>query len=978
MSFIQINGNSLTGRKYWRSLDQLADKPEFQEWVHREFPENASEMLDGSSRRNILKLMAASFGLAGLTACRRPVEHILPNAKGVEDYIPGKPYFYATAMPLGGTVQGLLVETHDGRPTKIEGNPDHPYSLGAASAFHQASILNLYDPDRLKSVTADGKPSTWEEYKKFAPDWFAKQGAGEKVRYLSETITSPTLAAQKQAVLEKMPKAKWIEYEPLNNDNVAAGMQIAFGQPLAVHPRYDQADVIVALDCDFLGLDSPTVLPVKQFSKGRRPDIGEPTAEQPKREELGPMNRLYAVESNYSITGAMADHRLRMRLSEVKAFAVDLAGALGITLSLNVVNSTDKRSKLLAAIVKDLKAHPGKALVIAGPRQPAEVHALVAAMNQALAAPVAYTKLDFDQPQIAALTELANDMAKGAVETIVILGGNPAYTAPANLDFAANLRKVPVSIYLAFDENETAAVSKWLIPEAHYLESWSDGTAPDGTTAIIQPMIEPLYGGKTAAEIVSLAKAYDLVRATWLSPLKDKGWREALHNGIVPNTRQPEIKTIADVKKIGAASAVSKAAEQGIEVAWYASSTMYDGRFNNNGWMQEAPDTMTKLVWGNAALVSPKTAKEFGLEDGDVVKLTRGAVSGEFAVMKQPGHADHAISLNLGYGRTSTGRVGKGVGFNAYALRATESYSFADGFTLAKTGKSVTLATTQHHHSLEGRPLLREASLAEYKKNPKVVEEQLELPKLESIYGDWDYSKGYQWGMAIDLASCVGCNACMLACQSENNIPVVGVEQVLRGREMHWIRMDRYYNGDEDDPQVVYQGVPCMQCENAPCANVCPVAATVHSPEGLNDMAYNRCIGTRYCANNCPYKVRRFNFLNFHKHTEEVEKMVSNPDVSVRMRGVMEKCTYCVQRIQETKIKAKTEGRRAIPDGEIQTACQQTCPADAIVFGNINDPDSRVSKLKKQDRNYAMLAELNVKPRTTYLAKLRNPNPEVA
>lgn len=987
MSLIQISGDSLTGKKYWRSLDQLADKPEFRDWVHREFPENASEMLDGSSRRNVLKLMAASLGLAGLTACRKPVEHILPNAKGIEDYVPGQAYFYATAMPLGGSVQGLLVETHDGRPTKIEGNPDHPFSLGAASSFQQASILNLYDPDRLKEFMAAGKASNWDEYKKWATAHFAALGDGSKVRFLSETVSSPTLDAARKAVLAKMPMAKWVEYEPVNADSAVAGAQLAFGQALTAHPQFDKAEVIVALDSDFLGLDATTVLPVKLFSKGRRPDLGhvfdaqaEPAATEAAGEEhMGAMNRLYAVEANYTLTGAMADHRLRLKVGEVRTFASDLAGAVGAMPSLNVVNAGDKRGKFLMALAKDLKAHQGKAIVVAGPKQPAEVHAIAALINQQLAAPIVYTKIENYTPQVAALKQLAGELGSGAVDTLVILGGNPAYTAPGDLDLATKIKNVANTVYLGFDENETAAVSKWIIPEAHYLESWSDGTAPDGTVSIIQPMIEPLYGGKTAAEVVTLEKAYDLVRATW----KSANWRDALHNGIIPNTKVAEVKAVADAKRIAGAP-MTKATGQGIEVAWYPSSSMYDGRFANNGWMQEAPDVMTKVVWGNAALVSPKTAKELGVEDGDIVKLSRGAMMGEFAIMLQPGHADGSISLTLGYGRTKVGRVGKGVGFNAYALRSSDAYSSAEGFSLTKTGKHIELTTTQHHHSLEGRPLLREASLETYKKNPKVIEEMLEHPPLESIYGDWDYSKGYQWGMAIDLTSCIGCNACMIACQSENNIPVVGVEQVARGREMAWIRMDRYYNGDENDPQVVYQGVPCMQCENAPCENVCPVAATVHSPEGLNDMAYNRCVGTRYCANNCPYKVRRFNFFNFHKNITEVEKMVSNPDVTVRMRGIMEKCTYCVQRIQEVKIKTKAEGRaaggagREIKDGEIVTACQQTCPADAILFGNIADPKSRVSKVKKQERNYAMLAELNVKPRTTYLAKLRNPNPELA
>ncbi len=972
MSLIQIDETNSAGRKYWRSLNQLADTPEFRNWVEREFPEGASELTDGRSRRTMLKLMAASFGLAGLTACRRPVERILPNAKGIEDFVPGQPYFYATAFPLGGVVSGLLVETHDGRPTKIEGNADHPYSLGAASAFAQASILNLYDPDRSKSVLRDGRESSWGEFEKFAAEHFAKAGQCEGLRFLSETISSPSLAALRKHALEKWPNAKWVEWEPVNDDNATEGAKLAFGQALAAHPQFDKAEVILSLDSDFLGVDSPTVLPVKQFARGRRVS-----------EESGSMNRLYAVETNFSLTGGMADHRLRMRPSEIAAFAADLANYF-------LKNTPpEKHEKFIAAVAKDLKAHAGRSLVVAGIRQPAVVHAIAHLINEALGNLGRTVTFTHSRRDSGGLKELAGEMSRGAVQTLVVLGGNPVYTAPADLQLEANLRKVPVSIHVGPDEDETAAASKWHLPQAHYLESWSDGRAPDGTATIMQPMIEPLYGGRTTAEVVALIsgykdrKAYDIVRNYWLAQwpaaTREKIWREALHNGVIAGTADAPVKAPAvNANAIADAAARITSRSNGLEAAFYPSYTMYDGRYANNGWMQEAPDPMTKLVWGNAALVSPATAGRLGLKDGDVVEIRRGDLRGEFAVALQPGHADDAVSLTLGYGRKKVGRVGNGVGYNAYALQTADERWFASGVSITKTGRSVRLATTQEHSSMEGRPIVREATLAEYKRNPKFAEEVAETPKLESIYGDWSYDKGYQWGMAIDLNTCVGCNACLVACQSENNIPIVGVEQVMRGREMHWIRIDRYYTGSEDDPEVVHQGVPCMQCENAPCENVCPVAATTHSAEGLNDMAYNRCIGTRYCANNCPYKVRRFNFLNFHKHMTEVEKMAQNPDVSVRMRGVMEKCNYCVQRIQETRIRAKVEGRRAIRDGEIQTACQQTCPADAIVFGNINDPNSRVAKLKKEERNYAMLAELNVKPRTTYLAKLRNPNPEMA
>ncbi|HEV1286712.1 MAG TPA: TAT-variant-translocated molybdopterin oxidoreductase [Bryobacteraceae bacterium] len=982
-----------TGKSYWRSLNQLAGTQEFSEWVHREFPANASEMLDGNSRRTVLKMMAASFGLAGMTACRRPVEHILPYAKGVEDMIPGHPYFYSTVMSLSGGVSGLLVESHDGRPTKIEGNADHPGSLGAATAMQQAAILGLYDPDRSSTVLENGKESDWKKFEAAVKSLSLGDGSG--LRFLSEAVTSPTLSALRGDALKKFPKAKWVEYEPISRENEHGGLSMAFGQPLELLPRYDKAKVVVALDCDFLGLDSPTALPTKQFSKGRKFSS---------EEDFEKANRLYAVESQFSLTGANADHRLRMRSGDVKQFAMDLASALGVP-GLNVVAGNDKRAKFLAAVVKDLKAAGAGALVVVGGRQPAMVHALAAAINQVLGSgAVSYVKIDKTDAGLEALKALTTEMASGQVQSLLILGGNPAYTAPADLQFAVALSKVANSIHLGLDDDETAAAAKWHVPEAHFLESWSDARSPDGAVAIQQPLISPLYNGKTAAEIVALLidakdkNAYDIVKNYWQGQWpaakgkendKEMAWRKALNDGIVASAKPDEaVKVSLDAKKLaGAAGAEAKASATGIEVAFYPSASAWDGRFANNGWMQEAPDPITKLVWGNAAMISPATARDQKLEDGDVIAITRGNYKLEAAVMVQPGHADNAVSISLGYGRARCGQVGKDVGFNANLIRTSDAYWFGDGFALAPTGKRHAHATTQEHgvpgdknvnaEHMNERPIYRETSIEEYKKQPKVIEEMSEIPELHSIYPEWTYDKGNQWGMAIDLTSCTGCNACVVACQAENNIPVVGRDQVMRGREMHWIRMDRYYTGPEDDPQLVEQPVPCMQCENAPCENVCPVAATTHSPEGLNDMAYNRCVGTRYCANNCPFKVRHFNFLNFHKHDSPEFAMSHNPDVTVRMRGVMEKCTYCVQRIQETKIKAKIDGRRPIKDGEIVTACQQTCPADAIVFGNINDPESRVSKLKKQERNYAMLAELDIKPRTTYLAKLRNPNPEL-
>ena len=982
---IQITNKRATGKKYWRSLDQYYQTPEFQKWIQEEFPASAAQMLDEPSRRNVLKVMAASFGLAGLTACRRPVEHILPNVRGVEDYVHGKPVAYNTGMGVGGSVIGLMVESNDGRPTKIEGNPDHPLSLGRAKPMHQASILDLYDPDRTpfhRTGNANVPPEQFAAYVRQELDP-AKLGQGQGLRFLSGHINSPSLNAVRRHVLGRFPAAKWVEYEPVQSLH-------NYGPSI---PRYavEKADVIVALDCDFLGIDDYTIEPANKFAARRRVMNGTDT-----------MSRLYAVESAFTITGANADHRLRVRSSDIGRFAGDLLNGLNAAANpLKVVGQgAPTADRFLGALAKDLAAHRGRSLVVAGPRQPAAVHAVVQQINQALGnvgQTVSYVRNPSEQtrPQLEALKELAGEMANGQVSTLVITAWNPVFAAPADLEFEANLKKVANTIYLADHFDETAALSKWVIPAAHYLEAWSDLVAHDGSALIQQPLIEPLHAGRTPAELAALIsgypqqRGYDIVRTYWTGVLGgEQQWRKALHDGFVPSTATGPGATAAGSSSAPATPAGSSGGQgggSGIEVVFMPDYSVYDGRFANNAWLQELPDPITKLTWDNAALVSPATAKQLGVEQGDMISIERNGRKLEIPVFIQPGQADNSVTVPLGYGRRTSGRVAEGTGFNAYAVRFSDTYGFGTGYNVSKTGGKYTLAQTQEHHSMtepitgNTRPLVREATLEHFRKEPNFAEEMVEVPPLRSIYGDYDYSRGQQWGMAIDLNACIGCGACTVACQAENNIPSVGKEQVLFGREMHWIRVDRYYTGDEDDPEAVHQPVPCMQCETAPCENVCPVAATVHSPEGLNDMAYNRCVGTRYCSNNCPYKVRRFNFLNFHEDVHEVEKMVYNPDVTVRMRGIMEKCTYCVQRIQERKIEAKSQGRRNtwLNDGEVQTACQQTCPADAIIFGNVNDPASKVYEMKSSERNYALLAEINTKPRTTYLAKLRNPNPEL-
>lgn len=982
MSLVQINSIKVKRPP----LDFLSQQPEFMAWAEGQ-PENpnaAPSEAEAASRRNILKIMAAGASLAGLASCRRPEARIVSFSKGVEDLIPGKPMHYNTIFNLSGVAQGLRIEAHDGRPTKVEGNPLHPTSKGAANAYSQGSILNLYDPDRCPYVSKGEARSNWEEFSTFAKTHFASMGDGSGLAFLTERNAGPSWLALKAEVSKKWPKALWVEFEPLASENAAQGSLLATGTYLEPHFAFDKADVVLSLDSDFLGLDASTTLPTKLFSSKRR--VAKPEDN---------MNRLYVVEGPYSLTGGMADHRLRLKPSEVAGFAAEVLKLVSSEGEPKVEGDT--RKKFISALVSDLKKNAGKSIVLAGPRQSAEVHALALAINEVLKN--IGTTVQFTQPLFAsqkeAMAAFKSALAAGSIKTLVAFGGNPAYTLPADLNFADAVKKVKTFIHLGPDHDETTALTTWCLPQAHYLESWGDGRSSDGTAALQQPVIAPMNEGRSASEVLALIAAmpvtrgYDLVKNYWTATFsgdKEKMWRKALHDGVIEGTAFVPVKATVDVKKVAALPLPSPS--NGMEVVFLPASGVYDGRFANNAWMMEMPDPMTKVVWDNAITVSTATAKSLNLSQGfineksDMLSVTVNGVTVEGPVLIQKGQADGVIGISLGYGREKAGRVAKGVGINAYKLRTSSSLGYATGATATKLNKLFNLVRTQddpESDSQHGRPIAQEATLATFREEPAFAQE-VHGPPLQSLFDNWDYSKGNQWGMTIDLNSCTGCNACLIACFSENNISMVGKEMVAMGREMHWIRLDRYYVGDGDEPQVVLQPLNCQQCENAPCESVCPVAATVHSPEGLNDMAYNRCVGTRYCMNNCPYKVRKFNYLNWNKKKTEVEGLASNPDVSVRMRGVMEKCTYCTQRIAEGKINAKTDpaGRRAVRDGEIKTACQQTCPADAIVFGNIADPASEVSKLKAQSRNYALLAELNIRPRTTFLAKLRNPHPELA
>ncbi len=1008
----------LRGKQYWRGLEELADSEQFQALLQREFPRQVSGLLGPLSRRSFLKFMGASLALAGLGACApSQAEKIVPYVEAPEEIVPGRPLFFATALVRGGTATGVLVESHMGRPTKVEGNPLHPASLGATDVFDQAAVLTLYDPDRSQAVTNIGRISSWQAFVTALSGRMdtLRGSGGSGLRVLTETITSPTLADQLQTLLEQFPQARWHQYEPLTRDNVRAGAQLAFGQVINTTYRFDQADRILALDADFMLYDPASLRYAREFVDGRRVSDG--------RQE---MNRLYVVESTPTITGAMADHRLRLQAGQIEGFARAVAQELGIEGGAAAPEGVP--AGWIAALVSDLQQSAGRSIVLAGDWQPPVVHALVHAINGALGnvgTTVVYTEPVEAQPvdQMQSLRELVTDMAAGQVGTLIMLGGNPVYNAPVDLNFLEALRTVDLRVHFSLYEDETSNECHWHIPATHDLEAWSDARTFDGTAAIIQPLIEPLYDNVSMHELVAAmlgqggSSGYDIVREYWRGQgLEDEdAWREALHDGVVADTALPAASVAL---RTGFAQAAAAQGEGGLELIFRPDPSLWDGRYANNAWLQELPNPLTLLTWDNAALLSPRTAIEhLGLQvanpenltdadlealsksNGQLIELSYRGQTLHAPVWITPGHADNSVTINLGYGRTRAGVVGSGVGFDAYTLRTSDAPWFGAGLEISPLGQQYPLATVQTHHSMENRHLVRVASLDEYIQNPNWVREfdVMHLAEGEgaegeedaaaqrhvverppSLYPGFDYSQGDQWGMTIDLNSCIGCNRCTIACQAENNIPVVGKSEVMNSREMHWLRVDRYYEGSIDEPETLFQPVTCMHCEKAPCEPVCPVAATTHSVEGLNEMSYNRCIGTRYCSNNCPYKVRRFNYLQYGRKEGDppVLQLLSNPDVTVRERGVMEKCTYCVQRINAARIDAKKEGRE-IRDGEVKTACQAACPTQAITFGNINDTQSQVRRLKEQPMHYSLLAELGTQPRTTYLARLRNPNPEL-
>jgi molybdopterin-containing oxidoreductase family iron-sulfur binding subunit len=986
---------TVRGKRYWRSVDELANTPEFQAAVEKEFPGSPHGWGDEVSRRGFLKFMGASMALAGLAGCtKQPDEPIYPYIKQPEDLILGKPMYFATAHPFVTGAVPLLVKSDQFRPIKIDGNPEHPYNQGSSDPFTQATLLDLYDPDRSQHVTFRGENREWAEFAQEFRSKVASTKDGTGIYFLSETITSPTLARQWKAVQAAYPKAKLVQYDP-----AIAGT--AFANGLNVQYDLARADVIVSLDADFL---SGAAFPgfhklVREYAE--------------RRKDPAKLNRLYAIESTPTTTGLKAEHRLGLRASEIPAFTAELAKVVGLTgVEPPAYAWTDEQKRFIASLAKDLKAHAGRSVVIAGHNQHPSVANYAVVINQVLGNGGKTLSYPVPPVQVRPLSSspdsdlktLVADLNAGKVDWLVVLNANPIYSAPADLEFAAAFDKAKTVAHLGSHVDETGQNAQWHIPAAHFLESWSDTRSYDGTVSIIQPMIDPLYGGKTAHHFFQALldepglSPYEAVRTTWKPVIKgdfEIGWRKVLHAGWIDETAYP-VASSRTLDMLGAIPA--PAPKDAIEIIFRPDPNVYDGRWSNVGWLQELPKPVTSLSWDNAAIVSGATLTKYGLEEDDIVELSVNGRKVNAPVIVAPGHPDNSVTVHLGYGR-QTGRVAGGAGFNAYLIRTSDAPFYTVGSIRKLEGKWGVAVTKSHYqdhrpklfggqgngnNSMEAdeaigeRGIIRYATLDQYKADPGFANEgetHTTTDKSNTLFPNWEY-KDNAWGMSIDMNSCTGCNACIVSCYAENNIPVVGKQQVRIGRNMQWLRIDTYFEGDLAAPRAHFQPMACQHCENAPCEQVCPVGATVHTPEGLNAMVYNRCVGTRYCSNNCPYKVRRFNFLLYSDYETESLKLMRNPDVSVRSRGVMEKCSYCVQRISAAKIAADKENR-AIRDGEIVTACQQACPAQAISFGNINDKQSRVAKLHADERSYQVLADLNTRPRTKYVAAVLNPNQEL-
>ena len=984
---------------YWKSLKDISSEDDY----NRFLKQSEHNVDNGLSRRNFLSLIAASVALAGLEGCKKPVQKIIPYVEAEIGTIPGIPKYYASTLPFKNNALGVVIENHDERPVKVEGNEKHPTSLGKSNSFAQASTLEMYDPDRARGVKFKGKKVDWNEYLNFAKS--INDGNGKGLAVLMQESSSPTIKSIQEDFKKNLPNADWVVYESVNNENLYDGIELAFSKRLQPLYRLEKAQIIVSLGSDFLGVDDNNIYHTRKFAQNR--NIVD---------ENSTMNRLYVAESSISSTGSSADHRLNVPQHEMENLLAELAyelKQLGLRIEAKKVKSSN--NLWVKAAAKDLFDGRGESIIIGGSSLSKEFHQLIALINYNLKAPVDYYPLNMSQvSSVKNFDSLCKDMKDGKINNLIILGANPVYDSPVDFDFEESLKKVKNSVHLTNIIDETSKLCSWNIAMNHYFECWGDAMTYDGHVSIVQPQIMPLFDSKSIIQVLSPIvhskeqSAYDTVKNVWKSNIIKSGnfereWDKVLHDGLY---KKPILKKV----NVRPASKISTAVlnnysldNDKFEIVFCPSSSVYDGRYANNGWLQEIPKPITSLTWDNAALISMKVAKKLNIKNGQMLEISVGDKSINIPAFITPGQNQKSITLELGYGRKFNGRIGNEVGFNVYPLRSSDSPSFILNGSIKVLNETYPLASTQDHHGLEDDKyaapgfddlanketqsripeLVKQSTLDYYKDNPDWVQKKVEQHKPDkkrswadhSMYNpDWDYSKGPQWGMSIDLTSCTSCNACSIACQSENNIPVVGKQQVMNGREMHWIRIDNYFAGDPDNPEVSTQSVACVHCELAPCETVCPVAATTHSSDGVNQMTYNRCLGTRYCANNCPYKVRKFNFYNYTKDLPEVVQMAMNPDVSIRFRGVMEKCTYCYQRISSARITAENEGRE-IKDGDFQVACQQSCPADAIKFGDINDPNSEVSKAKRRNRDYALLAHLGTAPRTTYLAKIRNQNP---
>ncbi|MCB1062274.1 MAG: TAT-variant-translocated molybdopterin oxidoreductase, partial [Verrucomicrobiae bacterium] len=1091
-----------TGRQYWRSLGELEETPEFREWLDREFPQGAAELeADDVSRRNFVKLMGAATALAGFgsVGCHRPVRHLVPYNEHVEWVVPGKALYYASAKGrLGGRgCDPLVVTTHEGRPTRVDGNRLHPAVSGGSDAFTQASVLNLYDPDRSRDYLKKGAKADAAAFESEFLQAFRESASGKDVAFLVSEGYAPTRNRLLGEVSKKFAGAKVYGYEPLAAAGLAAVESQLFGEGVVQVPHFDRATKILSLDSDFLGLDKVGEDPVMEFSRGRGAvDHGEE------------MNRLYVLEPAFTLTGGMADHRYRLAASQVGNVAIliaaelakltgDAALAAALKPLLSKVTAAVYNGAWIRECAADLAASKGASLVVAGSRQSEAVHALAAAMNAALGAyegeESVISLLQSETPALPGLVDLAKAIEAGQVKTLFITSeADPLIDAPADLKLAELFDKVGSVVHLSERRNVTARAATWHVPGAHYLEGWGDWRSASGVYSVQQPMIHPLHGGVSEIEFLlslltapsaegdaapvagipaSDSPALAAVKETHAGMVASADWRVTVRDGFAKGSAFKKVASVAvDAAKVAgivaAVEVVDVPVPSAIEVSLVAGSSTYDGRFVNNGWMQEAADPITKLTWDNAALMSQLTAEKLGVKNGDLIEITAGDSKVQLPVLQNPGQADATIQVAVGYygdvrdgsgAQLEMGSAATGVGFSVWGLRTSASPFVISGATVKNLNTSYPLALTSEHYSMEGRAIVREGTVEMYQEDKTFAGRQgmdAHIPENITFYEGPDYANpdsdrnkanaspaidghefrvdaDHQWAMVVDLHTCIGCNACSVACQSENNIPIVGKGQVIAGREMHWIRMDRYFSSpydskavsemgldfektgspgkrkvDDDNVEMLTQPVACQQCEAAPCETVCPVNATVHTGDGLNAMTYNRCIGTRYCANNCPYKARRFNYFDYNKRPLDqlyqgplapaagrattTELLQKNPNVTVRMRGVIEKCTYCVQRLSAAKVAAKVAARDSsnvqVPANSVTTACQDACPAGAITFGNWKLAEDKVTKLKGKmggdghdghARQYELLKYIGTRPRTSYLARIKNPNPKM-